>query len=232
MTSSLLESKSTRWTPDLTVLVKLTYWPLEDVAVILTHCGLVTPYGDMDLCRHWFRLWLVAWWHQAITWTNVDWSSVKSSDIHIRAISLEMPNAFGNYISTISFKFPRGQWIKRIIFKLILQNITWGTCHPSSCQWPSLDQIMAYHHFAAKPLPQPLMTIFTDISIKICWISVKVMFLKISRWKYWPFYLSLDLLMTFLARFSPPCLQRSVPNSVGEALSSTRQKEDWLPVQP
>ena len=29
--------------------------------------------------------------HQAITWTNVDWSSVKSSDIHIRAISQEMP---------------------------------------------------------------------------------------------------------------------------------------------
>ena len=26
-----------------------------------------------------------------ITWTNVDWSSVKSSDIHIKAISPEMP---------------------------------------------------------------------------------------------------------------------------------------------
>ena len=25
------------------------------------------------------------------TWTNVDWSSVKSSDIHIRTISQEMP---------------------------------------------------------------------------------------------------------------------------------------------
>ena len=32
-----------------------------------------------------------AWGHQAITRTNVDWSSVKSSDIHIRAISQEMP---------------------------------------------------------------------------------------------------------------------------------------------
>ena len=52
--------------------------------VILTHCDLVTPYGDKDLGQH-------AWRHQAITWTNVDWSSVKSSDIHIRAISQEMP---------------------------------------------------------------------------------------------------------------------------------------------
>ena len=31
--------------------------------------------------------------HQAITWTNVDWSSVKSTDSHIRAISQVMPQA-------------------------------------------------------------------------------------------------------------------------------------------
>ena len=58
---------------------------------IWTHCGLVTPYGNRDLGQHWIRQWFVAWWHQAIIWTNVDWSSVKSSDIHIRAISQEMP---------------------------------------------------------------------------------------------------------------------------------------------
>ena len=34
--------------------------------------------------------WLVAWWHQAITWTNVDSSSVKSCGIHRRAILLQM----------------------------------------------------------------------------------------------------------------------------------------------
>ena len=57
----------------------------------LTHWGLVTPYGVGDLGQHWIRQWLVAWRHQVITWTNVDWSSVKSSDIHIRVISQEMP---------------------------------------------------------------------------------------------------------------------------------------------
>ena len=57
----------------------------------LTHCGLVTPYGDKDLGQHWLRKWLVAWQHQAITWNNVDWSSVKSSDNHIRATSQEIP---------------------------------------------------------------------------------------------------------------------------------------------
>ena len=54
------------------------------------HCGLVTPYGDKDLCQHWLRSWLVAWRHQAITWTNVDLSSVRSNDIHLTAISQEI----------------------------------------------------------------------------------------------------------------------------------------------
>ena len=55
--------------------------------VRFTHCGPVTPHGDSDLsqigsgnaCRH-----------QAITWTNVVWLSVKSNEIHIRAISQEL----------------------------------------------------------------------------------------------------------------------------------------------
>ena len=38
----------------------------------LTHWGLVTPF---------------AWRHQAITWTNVDLSSVKFNGIHLKAIS-------------------------------------------------------------------------------------------------------------------------------------------------
>ena len=29
-------------------------------------------------------IWLVAWWHQAITWTNVDQSSERSCGIHLR----------------------------------------------------------------------------------------------------------------------------------------------------
>ena len=56
---------------------------------ILTHCGLVAPYGNMELGQHWLRLWLVAWRHQAITWTNVDLSSVMSLGIHLRALSLD-----------------------------------------------------------------------------------------------------------------------------------------------
>ena len=55
----------------------------------LTHCGLATPYGDKELSQHWPRKWLVAWRHQAITWTNVDLQSVRSCGIHRRALSCE-----------------------------------------------------------------------------------------------------------------------------------------------
>ena len=56
-----------------------------------THCALVTPYGDRYLCQHWLRYWLVVWRHQAITWTNVDLSSLRSIDIHLRASSFKIP---------------------------------------------------------------------------------------------------------------------------------------------
>ena len=48
-----------------------------------THCSLVEPYGNKDMDQHWVNLWLVAWWLQAITWTNVDLSSVWSQGIHL-----------------------------------------------------------------------------------------------------------------------------------------------------
>ena len=48
------------------------------------------PYGGRDLGQHWFRQWLVAWRHQAITWINVDLSSLRSCDVHLRTISLEI----------------------------------------------------------------------------------------------------------------------------------------------
>ena len=64
-------------------------WCMEcmfEYSTILTQCGLVTPYGDRDLGQHWLWQWLVAWRHQAITWTNVDLSSLKPSDFHLRTI--------------------------------------------------------------------------------------------------------------------------------------------------
>ena len=49
----------------------------------------------------------MAWWHQAITWTNVDWSSVKSCDIHMRAISQEIsqPSITNIFLKITCLKF-------------------------------------------------------------------------------------------------------------------------------
>ena len=57
----------------------------------LTHCGRVTPYDDINFGKHWLRWWLVACRHQAITWNKIDFSSKAFWDIHLRAISQEMP---------------------------------------------------------------------------------------------------------------------------------------------
>ena len=69
----------------ITYVQKATQW------FCLIHCGLVTSYGNRCLGQHWLREWLVSWWHQAITWTNVDLSSVRSCGINLRAILKEIP---------------------------------------------------------------------------------------------------------------------------------------------
>ena len=50
----------------------------------------MTKYGDIDLGQHWFRKCFVAWWYQAITWTNVDLSSKVTCGINHRSISPKM----------------------------------------------------------------------------------------------------------------------------------------------
>ena len=46
--------------------------------IITVHTDGLTHNGDKDLGQH---------WHQAITWTNVNLSSERSIDIHLRTIS-------------------------------------------------------------------------------------------------------------------------------------------------
>ena len=48
----------------------------------------VTPYFDRDLSQYWLAYWPVVWRHQAITWSNIDLSSVRSPGTYLRALSL------------------------------------------------------------------------------------------------------------------------------------------------
>ena len=46
---------------------------------------------DINLCQCWLKQWLVAWWHQFITWTNDDSSLVMFSGIHLRTTLQGVP---------------------------------------------------------------------------------------------------------------------------------------------
>ena len=69
------------------------------------HFGLVTPSGVWEIDQYRSGNGLLSDGRlQTFTWTNVDLSSVRSSDIHLREI-------WCYYLSKIKFKSPRNQWV-------------------------------------------------------------------------------------------------------------------------
>ena len=66
----------------------------------LNHCGIVTPYGIIELGQYWLRFWHIFLGHYAITRTYVDLSSVRSCGTQLKATSLEMVNIFTLDISS------------------------------------------------------------------------------------------------------------------------------------
>ena len=63
---------------------------------LFTQCGLEMPYDNSDLCQHWLRYWLFAWWHIAIIWINVDSPSGESSDSVAKVLLNMMTSSNGN----------------------------------------------------------------------------------------------------------------------------------------
>ena len=80
----------------------------------------------IDLGQHWLRWWLVAWKHQAITWTKVD-LSVRFSTIQLKVTVLEtlMKEITTVHLKIYTFKIKatssRGQWVNM------------GLASPNSC---------------------------------------------------------------------------------------------------
>ena len=92
----------------------------------LTHWGLVTPYGDRDLGQHWLRQWLVAWRHQTITWTNVQFCG-----IHLTTILL------------IAFKVSIHEMSSKIIFLAATKQL-YEWYFPSVCPSVCLSHLFDY----------------------------------------------------------------------------------------
>ena len=129
-------------------------WIQHNFLKSLTYHPVVMPFRNTELGQHWLRYWLVAWGHQAITWSHVDLSSVRSSVNHLQAISQEI--VLFRHQSKISLKitykifhsnlFPRGQWVNSLSDAYLHQYNT-----------PTLLQIKACRLFGTKPLSEPML---------------------------------------------------------------------------
>ena len=127
----------------------------------LTHCGPVTPYGDIGLSQYWLRKWLVAWRHQAIAWTNVEFPFC---GIHLRAISQQVPKILYCIMSLkirlleLNAKFPRSQRVKALCETTEWASMSSGSHTPQLCQYiPDISG------------PSPAVSIFkyTSVSKKV-----------------------------------------------------------------
>ena len=95
------------FTDDQSTLVQVMAWCRQATSHYLIQCWprSLSPYGvtrPQWVNSFWpcetiwqhrsgstlFQVMVCCWRHRAITWTNVDWSSERSSGIHLRAISL------------------------------------------------------------------------------------------------------------------------------------------------
>ena len=71
-----LKKLSRKWRPFCLGLNVLIHWPPMMLRV----------YGIIEVGQDWFIQWLVACWHQVISWTNVAFSSARSWGIHLRSM--------------------------------------------------------------------------------------------------------------------------------------------------
>ena len=108
---------------------KMAYRTRPCWTLYLTHCGLVTLYSDIHLGQNWLRYWLVAWWHQAITWTSADLPLVRSRVMHLgqfqkRYLSRQSVTLAWKYWSKMYFKSPRGQRVNPMDNEAALNDTT------------------------------------------------------------------------------------------------------------
>ena len=88
---------------------------------------------------------VVAWWHQAITWTNFDLPSVRSIGIHLSTILQEMLQPSITKISwkitflKISLNYSRGQWVKQ-------EQYLWLEVNKGKCQLTHLGKMLPLNY--------------------------------------------------------------------------------------
>ena len=131
-------------------------------------------------------------WLQAITWTNVDWSSVRSRGIHRRALSWE------------DLMIPISKTRLKITFLESHSDLPganelthWGLVM-HNCYWigSSLVQILACHDYDDLLSTGRPGTNFSEIWVKTHQFSFKKMHLKMMTPKCQPFCLGVNVFTT------------------------------------
>ena len=93
--------------------------------IFLTYCGLMTSYDNTHLSQHWFRQWLVAWRHKAITCTTVGFLLVRKY-----GISPE------NYTLKSTVTSPGGQLVKKLAVYLMCLSLWMSYVQRNLYKWP------------------------------------------------------------------------------------------------
>ena len=96
---------------------------LHSPRLLAVALSVVIPYDVQELGQNWFRQWLAAWRHQAITSTNVDLPSIRSRGIHLWAISHHFSaratvpqNIFEDYTIKLTMTSAQFLWIYHLYF--------------------------------------------------------------------------------------------------------------------
>ena len=177
--------QSSIWTTD-----RLVNWRIHASLDLyeLTHCSLMTPYGDMDLDQHCPWWWLVAWWHQTTTWTNVDFSYSEvqwyspGSSFTVNAHATILYNEFDSSI-LLKLPPPWGQWVNSLRPSddyICVGNLT--TIGSDNGLSPGLRQAITWTNVGML-LIGPLRTNFSEMLIEIDTFSLKKIHLKMSSGK-------------------------------------------------
>ena len=168
----------------------------------------------MDLGQHWLRKWLLAWRHQAVTWMDVDLSSVRSHGVHLRVLSYEdlkilisktKLNMIFLKLNMIFLKSHPDLLGTNELIRYVNGLTHWGrvthicaskvtiVCSDNGLS-PGRRQAIIWTN-AGILLIGTLGTNFSEIWIEIRPFSFKKMHLKMSSGKWWPFCLGLNVLI-------------------------------------
>ena len=145
--------------------VQCHYNAANFIGCLLTHCGLVMPYGGRELGQHWFRQWLVAWRHQAITWTNVDLLPEASFGLRVlslpASVRLSVSPSVTEFVRAITHQpFKLGSpnldqrckrpWLRSLLFCGTIARDLQGQIELQSQNFPHFELVHAITHHQLK----------------------------------------------------------------------------------